>query len=163
MLADAEVAGPGVTLAVLDLDQFKEVNDAFGHGVGDELLVAVAGALERCAPIGSMVARLGGDEFAVVTRLDADHTARTRRPAAPCVRAPAATGQRSDAAGRARASASRTTPPTPTPPTTLLQHADVAMYMAKRQNIGSARVRARAGSLVRPAGHPARRSPPGDR
>lgn len=51
----------------MDLDYFKNVNDRFGHDVGDEVLSAVARALEDIKPDGSDVFRLGGEEFALVT------------------------------------------------------------------------------------------------
>lgn len=65
-LVDGASAGHSVSLITLDLDQFKEVNDALGHEVGDMLLVAMADRLIENAPDGSLVARLGGDEFAVL-------------------------------------------------------------------------------------------------
>lgn len=56
----------GPVLLVLDLDRFKEVNDALGHGVGDRLLVEAGRRLTAGLPDDVLVARLGGDEFAVV-------------------------------------------------------------------------------------------------
>jgi diguanylate cyclase (GGDEF)-like protein len=54
-------------LHFVDLDGFKAVNDAWGHGVGDELIVAVAARLRDTLPAEAIIARLGGDEFAIVT------------------------------------------------------------------------------------------------
>jgi diguanylate cyclase (GGDEF)-like protein len=58
--------GREARVLLLDLDKFKEVNDALGHHVGDEMLSVVAARIESCVPAGSTVARLGGDEFAVL-------------------------------------------------------------------------------------------------
>ncbi|MGJ7442560.1 diguanylate cyclase domain-containing protein [Aquipuribacter sp. MA13-6] len=57
--------GQEFCLLVADLDGFKHVNDTWGHGAGDRVLVDVAAGLRRAAP-GAFVARLGGDEFAVL-------------------------------------------------------------------------------------------------
>ncbi|MGH1420311.1 MAG: putative bifunctional diguanylate cyclase/phosphodiesterase [Hyphomonas sp.] len=54
-----------LSLVYIDLENFKEVNDRFGHRAGDDVLKNVAERLRRLAPKGGLVARLGGDEFCV--------------------------------------------------------------------------------------------------
>ncbi len=55
-----------LVLLLIDLDDFKNVNDEHGHGTGDQLLRQVADQLRASAPEGAVVARLGGDEFAIL-------------------------------------------------------------------------------------------------
>jgi diguanylate cyclase (GGDEF)-like protein len=64
-LAQAAAAEESFALFSVDLDRFKEVNDVFGHAVGDELLREVTRRLQGAAQ-GGFVARLGGDEFALI-------------------------------------------------------------------------------------------------
>ncbi|AGZ44870.1 putative bifunctional diguanylate cyclase/phosphodiesterase [Actinoplanes friuliensis] len=77
-LAAAVDAGePGaVALLTIDLDDFKQVNDVYGHGAGDELLLAVAGRITTTGGPGSVAGRLGGDEFVLLLKdLDTPATA----------------------------------------------------------------------------------------
>lgn len=56
----------GFTIALIDLDGFKPVNDQFGHAVGDQLLIEVAQRLQHACGDSGIVARMGGDEFAIL-------------------------------------------------------------------------------------------------
>ncbi len=55
-----------IALLCLDLDRFKQVNDTYGHPIGDELLCAVAARLQECVRKEDMIVRLGGDEFGIL-------------------------------------------------------------------------------------------------
>ncbi len=59
-------ATPAFSLLFIDLDRFKEVNDALGHLAGDEMLRAMAHRLRDAAPMHALVARPGGDEFVII-------------------------------------------------------------------------------------------------
>lgn len=68
--------GPAGSLVLLDLDNFKDVNDTLGHNAGDEVIVTVAQLLKRSMRTSDLVARIGGDEFAVLLpRSDHDDAA----------------------------------------------------------------------------------------
>ena len=58
--------GSSVAMIMVDLDDFKEINDVHGHGVGDQALLAVASRLRGVMRPGDTASRLGGDEFAVL-------------------------------------------------------------------------------------------------
>jgi diguanylate cyclase (GGDEF)-like protein len=65
MFAQANRSGGPLSLILLDVDHFKDVNDTFGHDCGDELLLTVATAMAQSVRASDFVARLGGDEFVV--------------------------------------------------------------------------------------------------
>lgn len=128
-LFDQKLRAEGsATVLLIDLDDFKPVNDVLGHQVGDELLIAVAARLRRCVRKTDTVSRLGGDEFAVLTQDDdADGVQMAQR----VLEAFAEPAQTSGGLLQIRASigvAGGSTADT----AELLRRADAAMYAAKR-------------------------------
>ena len=123
---------PEDRLAVLfiDLDDFKIVNDSFGHSAGDHLLISVSDRLRRCVRRRDTVARMGGDEFAVLVALleqDSEAVDMARRilavvsdPIRVAGRPTSASASIGIVFGRAGDSADD-----------LLRNADLAMYVAK--------------------------------
>lgn len=135
--AERAVRGvPDVHLALLliDLDRFKNVNDALGHAVGDRLLVEVSARLTRVVRPQDVVARLGGDEFAIVAPGLPDIDG-ARRLADRVVRALAEPvsldGLPLDVGGSIGIALF---PEHGEDFATLMRHADVAMYDAKHRN-----------------------------
>ncbi|CAN7478155.1 putative bifunctional diguanylate cyclase/phosphodiesterase [Rhizobium sp. LjRoot258] len=72
-VAEAAQTRRNVLILYLDLDGFKEVNDAYGHGTGDQLIRAVAAGLNVLIPRGAVLARIGGDEFAIAFVSESEH------------------------------------------------------------------------------------------
>jgi diguanylate cyclase (GGDEF)-like protein len=131
-LAATNRSGNSVAVCVCDLDQFKSINDGFGHAVGDHVLVTVAKRLRSVMRPGDTIARLGSDEFAVLL----DVVAHPGVPAIAAERMLAVlrepiqvahhTVRISASIGIAFSDASRTDTPTG-----ILADADAAMYAAK--------------------------------
>jgi diguanylate cyclase (GGDEF)-like protein/PAS domain S-box-containing protein len=136
-LARSERNVAKVALMLLDLDQFKEVNDTLGHPVGDRLLRAVSRRLEEALGGAELIARLGGDEFAIiVSTVDAGEAGDSAQLVLNCLKAPfVLDGQAlaiSASVGVAVADDQGLDV------STLLRRADVAMYAAKRTRSGHA-------------------------
>jgi diguanylate cyclase (GGDEF)-like protein len=131
---------PGVCVLLLDIDEFKAVNDSHGHHAGDELLRAVAERLRDCLREGDTAARLGGDEFAllldraggeadaitVAKRLLADFESRIE-VAGERVRVHVSLGIAVGSPGKDS-------------PDEMLRRADVALYEAKRRGKNQYRI-----------------------
>ncbi len=61
----ANLKGP-VHLALIDIDDFKSINDTYGHDTGDQVLRETAAILKRVCPDDKFIARVGGEEFAII-------------------------------------------------------------------------------------------------
>lgn len=130
----ARVAERGVGLILLDLDDFKTINDTLGHEAGDRLLVVLAARLRALCRHGDTVARLGGDEFVLL--VDDTDLAQLVGLAARVIErlnAPEEPGEPGGARRRAgaRASAGLALALDGQDHTALLAQADAAMYAAK--------------------------------
>jgi diguanylate cyclase (GGDEF)-like protein len=137
---------PRFVMAMTDVDDFKAINDRYGHGVGDRVLVKVAETLARSLRADDLVARLGGDEFAVLAATLTLQQAQARF--AGIVKAVGAACQPltpdgstpSVSIGLAEVSAGDT-------PESLQGRADAALYEAKRS--GKGRLVAKASPFIR--------------
>ncbi len=129
-----------VAVLLLDLDDFKTVNDSLGHAAGDELLVAVATRLRSCVRPGDTLARLAGDEFAVLLDdLDDERAAvAVAKRVGARLEAPFEIDEMEIAV---RASIGISLGQTPDArPEDLMRDADVAMYEAKARGKGGFQV-----------------------
>ncbi len=129
-----ELRPNSVAVLYLDLDDFKSINDTFGHEAGDELLIEVAERLRKVLRPGDTAARLGGDEFAVILEdlTDPDQPIRVAERILEACRAPIHIADRDivvrtsiGVALSGGISASE-----------LIRNADVAMYKAKHSSKG---------------------------
>jgi len=131
-LSRARFGSHGVMVMVLDLDNFKDVNDTLGHSRGDDLLQAIAERLRRALREADMVARLGGDEFGVLVTVDPECPQLPETLAERISEALETPFQLEDLWINAGASIGIACWPTDGSETDrLIQHADVAMYQAK--------------------------------
>lgn len=116
-----------------DLDNFKQVNDTYGHDVGDELLIQVAGRFAGCTRASDTIARTGGDEFIIMLSEIERPTdaAKVADKLMEALRQPVCCGQHAFVA-HASIGIALWMPGSPDRGTELMKKADQAMYMAKQ-------------------------------
>jgi diguanylate cyclase (GGDEF)-like protein len=137
----AREKGEVVCMLLIDLDNFKEVNDTLGHRAGDELLITAARRLERAVRPGDLPVRFGGDEFAVLLA-DGSPEEGAEALAARLVRTFAEPFQIWETQAEVRASigvaSSSDAPDAPegAAADVLLRNADLALYAAKADGKG---------------------------
>ncbi|TXN71750.1 EAL domain-containing protein [Methylobacterium sp. WL6] len=134
-LAQAHDEEQPSTLLLIDLDRFKAVNDTFGHGIGDRLLVSVASRLSELAGETAFVARLGGDEMALIARMDAEVAMSLAERIVIAIEKPYAFDDLTIVIGCSIGVCSTEDRASPTD---LMQRTDIALYEAKRQGRGRA-------------------------
>jgi diguanylate cyclase (GGDEF)-like protein len=140
LLAESKARGRSVAFVMVDLDNFKLVNDLNGHLAGDALLRATADRIRALLPGGALLARLGGDEFACVVPVDTggsdrvdhfvnlviEHVARPIEFNGMTIEVTVSVGMAADFAQAGPGSAAADAQ-------LLIHQADIAMYHAKKQ------------------------------
>jgi len=124
-----------IAVMFIDLDGFKEINDTFGHAVGDQVLGAVAARLRVQVRKLDLAARLGGDEFGMLLdgmRRDTDASVVADR-IIETMRRPITVGDAVVTIGASVGVAVVVNPAEAPDPEELMRRADMAMYLAKRQ------------------------------
>ncbi len=134
----AQRSGTLAAVLLIDLDDFKGVNDTYGHVIGDELLVAIAARLRRVARETDTLCRFGGDEFLVLVEEMAQ--LKDARAVAERILAEMATpfNLRGTTFVQRASIGVATLDPSVDDASTLVQRADIALYEAKRQGRGRA-------------------------
>ena len=134
----AELRGEGFALFVIDLDNFKALNDTQGHPTGDAFLKVVAQRLRDCIGEKGFLARLGGDEFAVMHRdMLVEEAGELADLIVDALLAPVSLNGKVILAGGSVGVAMA--PENGTDPAVLMKNAELALYRAKAQGRGCAR------------------------
>lgn len=142
LLRDNITADAEVDVMVIDLDRFKDINDGFGHPIGDEVLVRSARRIKAAVRGSALVARVGGEEFVVIDLAEADRTERDSDRVRDAIAAPADPPITASVGVTSVAVADFGAPgvDSATVLDTIIERADRAMFDAKRDG-GNATVR----------------------
>ncbi|RZI67811.1 MAG: diguanylate cyclase [Variovorax sp.] len=139
-VAGTQQGGEPFAVHYIDIDNFKPINDRFGHAVGDKVLVLVADAMRRTASHGEVLARLGGDEFAVLQYRTAEPSA--ARALAECILSALAEPMQIEGNALALGASIGIAIHVPgeDDPDLLMRRADSAMYAVKAQGAPGIRI-----------------------
>jgi diguanylate cyclase (GGDEF)-like protein len=139
LIADSRERGEIVAFVMIDINNFKQINELNGHAVGDAILTELAGRLSGIMPAGALVARLGGDEFVCAIPFEPAQAERIDHLAEAIIavisepmEANVFDGEISAAIGIAHCDRSNRMGTGPADAGSLLHMADIAMYQAKK-------------------------------
>lgn len=139
LIASAALRGEVVSFVMVDLDNFKQINDLNGHATGDAVLRECATRMHNLLPERALLARLGGDEFACVIPFEARHPEHVDRLATAIIEeiarpipTPSVHVETSVSLGLTRSDLRHRDDETVSDAQTLLHRADIAMYHAKK-------------------------------
>ena len=131
--ARAAKRGKSIAFLMVDLDQFKRINDLYGHDCGDQLLREVADRMREVAPPSSVIARLGGDEFGICIVFEPEYPESVDRVAEDLIEALACPIVIAEEEQNVTASIGIARPEADCDSLdTLMRRADIALYAAKK-------------------------------
>jgi diguanylate cyclase (GGDEF)-like protein len=136
LLSDHHPSGGQLAVMVADLDHFKEINDTFGHSIGDDVLIRTARRIESAVRGRALVARIGGEEFVVIDVTEPGETQRTAEQVRCAIAEPADHAPVTASIGITHVELGIFTAPEADPMTLLdagISRADQAMLDAKRK------------------------------
>jgi diguanylate cyclase (GGDEF)-like protein len=135
LVREGNSADSHVVVMVVDLDRFKDINDTFGHAVGDDVLIRSARRIKSAVRSSALVARVGGEEFVIVDLTEPGHAERITERVRSAVAAPADHAPITASVGVTSVSLATVAAPEVDLAVlldTVIGHADRAMFDAKR-------------------------------
>lgn len=140
LLSEAEIDGTSFVVGLVDLDGFKQVNDAYGHSIGDLVLAEAARRLQAAASPYIQVSRLGGDEFGLLVKRSLTQSAVTKLGRDFCDALRGDVLVRDITVGLMGSAGFAIFPDAGATGQQLFERADYALYHAKKHSVGHAAI-----------------------